>query len=232
MTQRSASSFGPAGGATARWQGVESKICLSTLSGSPLAARGCKKSCRRLRLAREMPPEALGCHDWTSHSRDTPTRGHHTPRFVIKAIQGGFARPLQTLDNPTTSGRERARVCECASRRHVVTSTKRANTRVSVNYVNPVLAIIKHVIRIFVPSILFEGEGFFFHLRRSFLNSNTLNSSEVQQPKLPFRCAQFPGHPGSDKHTRACTIGLSVFFNKMVFHKSVPPTCCLKFRTQ
>ena len=88
MTQRSASSFGPAGGATARWQGVESNICLSTLSGSPLAARGCKKSCRRLRLARVMPPEALGCHDWTSHSRDTPTRGHHTPRFVIKAIQG------------------------------------------------------------------------------------------------------------------------------------------------
>ena len=82
MTQRSASSFGPAGGATARWQGVESKICLSTLSGSPLAARGCKKSCRRLRLARVMPPEALGCHDWTSHSRDTPTRGYRV-RFDL-----------------------------------------------------------------------------------------------------------------------------------------------------
>ena len=88
MAQRSATSFGPAGGATARWPGHKSKIGSTTLSASPLAARGCKKSCRRLRLARVMPPEALGCHDWTSHSRDTPTRGHHTPRFVIKAIQG------------------------------------------------------------------------------------------------------------------------------------------------
>ena len=76
VTQISTSSFGPAGGATARWQGVESKIGLSTLSGSSLAARGCKKSCRRLRLARELSSGALGCHDWTSHSRDTPTRGH------------------------------------------------------------------------------------------------------------------------------------------------------------
>ena len=82
MTQRSASSFGPAGGATARWQGGESKICSTTLSGSSLAARGCKKNCRRLRFARELSSGALGCHDWTSHSRDTPTRGHRV-RFDL-----------------------------------------------------------------------------------------------------------------------------------------------------
>ena len=37
MTQRSTSSFGPAGGATARWQGGESVA--TTLSGSSLVAR-------------------------------------------------------------------------------------------------------------------------------------------------------------------------------------------------
>ena len=90
MTQRSASSFGPAGGATARWRGGESKIGSTTLSGSSLAARGCNKSCRRLRLARVTSSEALGCHDGISHSRETPTRGHRTHRFVIKAIQAAL----------------------------------------------------------------------------------------------------------------------------------------------
>ena len=61
MTQKSASSFGPAGSATARWQGGESKICLSTLSGSSLAARGCKKSCRRLRFAWIISPRVVTC---------------------------------------------------------------------------------------------------------------------------------------------------------------------------
>ena len=43
MTQSSASSFGRATGANARWLGGESKIGSTTLSGSPLAVRRCKK---------------------------------------------------------------------------------------------------------------------------------------------------------------------------------------------
>ena len=85
----------------------------TTLPGSSLAARGCKQSCRRLRFARVMPPEALGCHDWTSHVRDTPTRGHRTPRIVIKAIQGALHILLRHYTFPLRRAAS-ARVCVSA----------------------------------------------------------------------------------------------------------------------
>ncbi len=55
----------------------ESKLCLYyNLKERSLAARGCKNSCQRLSLARELSSGALGFRDWTSCSRDTPMRGH------------------------------------------------------------------------------------------------------------------------------------------------------------
>ena len=93
------------------------------MKGSSLAARECKKSCRRLRFARELSSGALGCHNWTSHSRDTPTRGHRVrPRFMIKVIQGVCISSSDTRHSQQAGPRERA--FERVSRRHVQATTK------------------------------------------------------------------------------------------------------------
>ena len=66
---------------------------------------------------------ALGCHIWTSHSRDTPTRGHRVrPRFMIKVIQGVCISSSDTRHSQQAGPRERA--FERVSRRHVRATTK------------------------------------------------------------------------------------------------------------
>ena len=111
-SMRDVSQRRPRGSAGARCRG-ESNIGRNNFAGLLVGRPRCNKSCRRLSFARELSSGTLGCHDWTSHLRDTPTRGHRTPRFVIKAIQGALHILLRHYTFPLRRAAS-ARVCVSA----------------------------------------------------------------------------------------------------------------------
>ena len=119
---------------------------MHTLGGIQPRCFICTKYNPHFPVARDCPFKVVATellHEWVSHLRDTPMRGHHKRRdMYLKAIQGVHTRPPQIPDNHFyVEPRARARR-ECVSRRHVKEQQKASdegqNIRVS-DCVNPVL---------------------------------------------------------------------------------------------